>query len=226
MKRRGFTWIELVVVLGLVLLLATILFPIFARSRDGHSGRTPAGMCQQTIRQMGLAIRQYLADYDEAFPIVTVGIEPFGWADACQPYVKNTQVLQCPSDTSQPPSPPATNMNGSDPKYTDYFYNSRLAGRYESDLAYIANTIMLGDAATGDARQHSDGGTSKQPGTASLVNRSGVPVGAAQRHLDGANYGFADGHVKWLQGSDSATCLPVKNAASGAHSNAFGFAIK
>jgi prepilin-type processing-associated H-X9-DG protein len=44
--------------------------------------------------------------------------------------------------------------------------------------------------------------------------------------LGGANYAFADGHVKWIQGSDSNTCPAINNAASGAHSTFPGVAIK
>jgi len=225
MKRRGFTWIELLVVLAIIMALAALLFPLFARSRERNPSRSS---CQQNVRQIGLAIKQYLSDYNETFPIVRVGVEPFGaepfgWADAAQPYVRNTQLFQCPSDPSQP-GPGA--FNGSDRNYTDYFYNSNMAGVDESKLTQIAATVMLGDAAPGDARRHCSGGSTWQPGAARLVDTTGALVGAALRHLDGANYAFADGHVKWIKGADNNTCPALKNVASGVQTEQYGFAIR
>lgn len=218
MKRRGFTWIELVVVLAIVLIIAAILFPIFARPKVGDR-RTP---CSSNLRQVGLAIKQYTQDNNEFFPMVKGAGSSYGWADAIQPYMKSVQLLQCQSEPTRPmrADGPAT------PNYSDYFYNSRLDGQNGSALPYISNTVMLGDAVTGDARQHSTGGTAKIPGAASLVNRASTPIGAAMRHLDGAYYGFADGHIKWYKGSDANTSPQIKNAASGAHSHSVGFAIK
>ena len=222
MKRRGFTWIELLVVLVLVVILAAILYPVFMR--PNHPPGRPA--CQQNIRQIGLAIKQYLSDYGERFPIITTGGSAYGWADACQPYVRNTQLFQCPSDTALPTaifvgSDP--NYTGTDPNFTDYFYNLHLSGVSESRIQYLAATIMLGDATPGDARQHSTGGPSGKPAVAKLINRFGQPVGAATRHLDGANYTFADGHVKWLKGKDANTTPAIQNAAaSGSKNPTFG----
>jgi prepilin-type processing-associated H-X9-DG protein len=50
-------------------------------------------------------------------------------------------------------------------------------------------------------------------------------VGAATRHLDGANYCFADGHVKWLKGSDANTCPVMRGGGASATSAYPGFAI-
>jgi prepilin-type processing-associated H-X9-DG protein/prepilin-type N-terminal cleavage/methylation domain-containing protein len=220
MRRHGFTWIELAAVLAIILIIAAILFPVFARRSDQPHGPS----CQQNIRQVGLAIKQYLSDYDESFPRVSSGGVYYGWADAVQPYVKNTQLFQCPNETTQPPSGTATAVIGTDPLYSDYFYNSRLAGQNESTLKHIASTVMLGDAASGNARRHSTGGAATTPGVASLVDSAGAPVGAATRHLDGANYAFADGHVKWFKGSSANTCPAIRNAypVGAAASQTFG----
>jgi hypothetical protein len=52
---------------------------------------------------------QYSQDYDERFPYFGMNAaantnsgNPFGWADALQPYIKSTQVFQCPSETNGP----------------------------------------------------------------------------------------------------------------------------
>jgi len=224
---KGFTLIELLVVIAIIAILAAILFPVFARARENARRSS----CQQNIRQIGLAIKQYLSDYDESFPQISVLAggaatdSPWGWADACQPYVRNTQLFQCPSDSTQPPTAPATTVYGSDGAYTDYFYNSNLSGQNESALQYIANTVMLGDSATGNATRNSNGDETAT-GSANIIDLANGNVGAATRHLDGANYAFADGHVKWLKGSDANKCPAIRGAGTAATSAYPTFAIQ
>lgn len=221
MKRRGFTLIELTVVLAAFLVLTAILFPIISEKREAERKRRNFHACQANIRQVGLAIKQYVSDHGESYPLVQVGPSPYGWADTVQPYARSAQLFQCPTEETLP----APGSNAVTANYTDYFYNSRLESKNESSFEYIATTIVLGDAAPGDARQHSTGGTSKIPGTASLVNRAGVPTGAALRHQKGAHYIFADGHIKWLKGLDSKTCRSIRNVASGASTAYPSFAV-
>lgn len=62
--RRGFTVIELLVVITIIAILAAILFPVFGRARENARRRS----CLSNLKQMGLAILQYTQDYDERFP--------------------------------------------------------------------------------------------------------------------------------------------------------------
>ncbi|MEN3002613.1 MAG: prepilin-type N-terminal cleavage/methylation domain-containing protein [Armatimonadota bacterium] len=65
---RGFTLIELLVVIAIIAILVAILFPVFAESRA--SARQT--VCLSNMRQIGAAMRLYLADYDEHwFPAFT-----------------------------------------------------------------------------------------------------------------------------------------------------------
>jgi prepilin-type processing-associated H-X9-DG protein/prepilin-type N-terminal cleavage/methylation domain-containing protein len=206
MKRRGFSVVELLVVFAVVAILAAIVITVFARKREREERRRTAG-CQQNLRFLALAIRQYNSDYDDHFPLVSSRGYAFGWADAVEPYARNAQYFQCTSEFT--PSVTVI-LNARDSNYTDYFYNARMSGRKESALSYIVRLIMLGDSVPGNARQHSTGGPPQLKGTATLVDRAGRPVGAATRHMDGANYAFADGHVKWLKGADANTCPTIK----------------
>jgi len=62
--RKGFTLIELLVVITIIAILAAILFPVFAnvkaRARGIH--------CLSNLKQLGLAAKGYLADWDDGFP--------------------------------------------------------------------------------------------------------------------------------------------------------------
>lgn len=61
---RAFTLIEVLVVVGILSLLAAILFPVFVQARD----RARITSCASNLHQLGLSIVQYSADYDGRLP--------------------------------------------------------------------------------------------------------------------------------------------------------------
>src|SRR5581483_3910255 len=75
-KRNGFTLIELLVVIAIIAILAAILFPVFAQARE----KARAITCLSNIRQLGLANRMYVQDYDEKLPWTG------NWYAACTSY--------------------------------------------------------------------------------------------------------------------------------------------
>ena len=90
----GFTLIELLVVIAIIAILAAILFPVFARARE----QARKAACQSNLKQMGLAMMQYVQDFDETFPVAQFDSSPtYYWYQAIAPYVKNTQVFSCPT---------------------------------------------------------------------------------------------------------------------------------
>jgi prepilin-type N-terminal cleavage/methylation domain-containing protein/prepilin-type processing-associated H-X9-DG protein len=200
MSRRGFTLIELLVVIAIIAILAAILFPVFARARE-NARRTS---CQSNMKQIVLGIKQYLQDYDERFPSnpLAQSASTPGWSVIIQPYLKNTQIYQCPSESHSPD----LGVNGvylyTDVGYTDYGYNVLLAEETEAKVSFPAATLLVQDSIAERANSGEAGGFCTGAGTLATFNIMGSPnqPGAAQRHLDGANYSFVDGHVKWFKG--------------------------
>ena len=105
-KRTGFTLIELLVVIAIIAILAAILFPVFAQARAAARKAS----CISNLKQIALAQQMYIQDYDEQFSYWDWGKYPgqdswatpngMGWwMNQTQPYIKNTGVLACPSDT-------------------------------------------------------------------------------------------------------------------------------
>ena len=63
-RRRGFSLIELLIVLGIVAVLLALLFPV------GRKARAMAHLasCQNNLRQIGVALRAYETDHDGRWP--------------------------------------------------------------------------------------------------------------------------------------------------------------
>ncbi|MCC7495797.1 MAG: DUF1559 domain-containing protein [Fimbriimonadaceae bacterium] len=118
-RPRGFTLIELLVVIAIIAILAAILFPVFAKARE----KARQSSCLSNEKQAGLAVLQYVSDYDETFPqhyYYPNNTSSAGgyahWTGTASPYVKNVQIFVCPSDPSKGAGPTnystATNNRG------------------------------------------------------------------------------------------------------------------
>lgn len=114
MRRPAFTLIELLVVIGIIAVLAGIIFPVFASVR----GKARQTSCLSNLRQLGQATLMYAQDYEERFPY---GGDPSDTAtsswddwqggkyreavhqlkllpDVMTAYVKEKRLWQCPAD--------------------------------------------------------------------------------------------------------------------------------
>lgn len=98
-RRRGFTLVELMVVLAIVGLLAALLFPVFARAKRAAQELGSLS----NMRQMGLALAMYAADHEGWFPAVKENLaDPrmTTWVDEVQPYTKARLLRRSPLDDS------------------------------------------------------------------------------------------------------------------------------
>lgn len=172
---------------------------------------------------------QYVQDYDERFPAWRYATKldgnacpsngDCGWATnrtnvinpPLFPYLKSVQILQCPSELT------AFNGTPSGSGFTDYVYNANVGsdgsgggcggdswsgntGRHLNEFGTTSVTILLTDGPSYGADSFSNGGARCSGGGPARANARWGPTGSqASRHLEGANYVFADGHVKWYQ---------------------------
>ena len=146
----GFTLIELLVVLGIVALLAAVIFPVFAHVRE--KGRQSA--CASNLHQLGLALESYTQDNDERHPSATAGsvyagLPSFqitaGWAGRIYPYIKSTPVFHCPTD-------PTANVAETPPRLpVSYALNSNLAKTSQTAFTAPSHTVLLFEVADDQA---------------------------------------------------------------------------
>ena len=223
---RGFTLIELLVVIAIIAILASILFPVFARARE--AARRTA--CLSNQKQIASAILQYAQDCDGLLPSgVSIAClscsNCFSWSDAVFPYAKNINVFRCPNIPAFPGPMPADQFNLS------YATNGIIAGLPESQIVTPSATGLLSEAGCQSVWRVCGGTMNSsicRPGGVAFPNRDFYPYASciyngtntpssncrrtyprdsnnnitpnapAVIHNGGGVYAFADGHAKWL----------------------------
>src|SRR5690606_19642579 len=78
--KRGFTLVEMLVIVAIISLLAMILFPAFQSARN----MARSTVCQSNLKQLGMAVALYVQDYDR-FPR---GLDP---SDKYAPEIWNSR---------------------------------------------------------------------------------------------------------------------------------------
>jgi len=229
MNRSGFTLVELLIVIGIIAVLAGIIFPVFAKARE----KARSTKCQSNLKQIGQALEMYAADWDQRLP----DSQPCYWLSDCTkneaaewkpskslserktalelswegaliPYTKSWDVFTCPS---QPELCYEQGKSG-------YAYNGTFWSGVQSPCGGIVGTADSTSGLDGYRKVTSI----EDPGNTIMVTDSpstGKPeidggddttgkLCPSQypddekphaRHNSGFNALFADGKVKWLR---------------------------
>ena len=99
--QRGFTLVELLVVLAIMAVLAGVAVPMYARTTQNAR----AAACVSNLRQLGAALGLYLGDHDMRMPILLAGRKLLADPgpvvdDTLGVYAANPRIFACPADTT------------------------------------------------------------------------------------------------------------------------------
>jgi len=190
--RKGFTLIELLVVIAIIAILAAVLFPVFAKARE----KARQTSCLSNMKQIVLAFQMYVQDYDELSPLNMDYSTPeiSRWYNTLPVYIKNDQLLVCPSE-------PHLFRCYSQPYQWGYYHlsepnhNSFGGAVALASIKHPAELMVFGENEDIGTSNH---GCFTLMGTA---NPWGYDTAAFGRHNDGMNCAMVDGHAKWLSKS-------------------------
>ncbi len=194
--RRGFTLIELLVVIAIIAILAAILFPVFARARE----KARQTSCLSNLKEIALGFKMYVSDYDERTPPGGDWNGALYWQLRIEPYLKNTQILECPSYASKYGGG-SFNYHGQTlwHGYANHTHRNEKVAR----MKYPSQTVMTNDGvhpAVDGRRGIMSGNCGAWYDSGYCMDTDGVGTMDDFSHNQGDNVAFWDGHVKWIGG--------------------------
>ncbi len=211
--RKGFTLIELLVVIAIIAILAAILFPVFAKARE----KARQTSCLSNLKQIGLATMMYAQDYDEVMVPGNIIYPAFGtyyWLGVLQPYIKNGQIFNCPSNSNKWTGPGSQSggyacnfvsygPGGHTPPLSNYGRGGYYRAVSMAELTHPAETILFFDYFNG----YVVCSTYDDLTTIHTVLGTSAAHKPGRKHNEGRNWAFGDGHAKW----NKAVNLPYNN---------------
>jgi len=184
---KQFTLIELLVVIAVIAILAGLLLPAISRTKE----RANAIDCLNNLKQAGLSIHSYCADFNDCPPVVHSGSfedldelpgEPQWYTPLCDLYGYSLDYLKCPADRK---------YNGKE-GIQSYMINAMFTLGYPVSRLSGSRQIILSERGlepSGDAVEHPCyPGMSEPEDWQDEIDRT--------RHTgEKANYLYLDGHA-------------------------------
>lgn len=198
-RQQGFTLIELMVVMAIIAILASLLLPALAQAK----GKARAVQCASQMRQIGLATWMYADEHEGCLPRSTHSATAHGelpWGYALLPYLTGgsfvrenagwtnlfNTLYRCPSDR----------------RNTDWSYGKNVYPELSSAetgtntwqsidlMPHPSATVLFAEKMGGSMADHL---------MAHFWAEGGTPEVDAKRHNHKSNYIFCDGHVESLR---------------------------
>lgn len=201
-KRSAFSLIELLVVIGIIAILAAILFPLLTAARS----KAIQTQCVGNLKQIGVATGLYILDNGERFPMWGAGTPGQGWVGAVQKYSKTKLMSKCPGLKKA-----AAGFSYWRNVYTDYWSPTNgVAPPLLSEMVFTRSTVFIicGPQKDNDLGWHTWWG----PPTTWFSANDPAAIEAETRHNGGVEALFVDGHVAWVKrGGFQSTCTTTDN---------------
>ncbi len=192
--KRSFTLIELLVVIAIIAILAAMLLPALSAAR----ARARSAACVNNLKSVALGVELYRQDFGD-YICTEYGIvegNNYAWSGVLGMFeylpkpsgIRKSMIGNGYNDNQAFRCPEVQQCN----QWTDYGIVFPLCGKTAGSLANPPNTVLCGDAGTGENAPV----TAIRPEAGYKgANADYYHRAAWKRHTVGANLAFVDGHV-------------------------------
>jgi prepilin-type N-terminal cleavage/methylation domain-containing protein/prepilin-type processing-associated H-X9-DG protein len=188
-RTRGFTLLELLLVISIIAILASLLMPAIGVARQ----KADSIVCANNLKTIGASVQLYLGDHSNMFPCIepvvtgsgsqiyssytNIGTVYQSMVDAFGPYGVTQKTIQCPSDVK-------SSGSGSYGAYgTSYDWRPTLDDENSSEPLIYGRRMMYGAQ------------TSSTSGVIVKLSKVRQAYDDTPIHFGHMNALYADGHV-------------------------------
>ncbi|HBG26492.1 MAG: hypothetical protein A2Y10_04105 [Planctomycetes bacterium GWF2_41_51] len=208
MKRpKGFTLVELLVVISIIAILLAVLIPALNKARQ----QAKKVVCSSNMRQMGVALQCYLQDSETHLPDSSCHTDDPNeyWLKILTKYLKQNLLFKCPADEAKNfvDWNKSSRQQPDNARWSSFALNSlldsncpRYSGKYNS-VKFIYKPqycIYVSESPSSWTKEDHI-----HPETWGYSINTAKKYIAWDRHSNKSNYLFADGHAETLKIEDT-----------------------
>jgi len=200
-ETTAFTLIELLVVISIIAVLSALGLTV----SSAIMRKAQATKCLNSVRQVGVAVRAYIADNDGRLPdtghVRAEDGTSLSWVNTLSAYLGPKFIGRCEANTK---SPVAVTYG-----WNDLLTETTGEGIPVARCRTPSATLVIGESADAYTSEHFHFAAARSRIT---FNQFKTSVGV-ERHGQGANYLFVDGHVESLNPTEVKDRLNATDSA-------------